>query len=91
MPGVGTFYYLLELGAFCAALWFAAKGQRNDAGDRAIHTLAETQANTITAQAERIAVLEAENKSLKGVIEKQDERINYLEEIVGIHGHPKVV
>ncbi len=91
MPGVGILYYVVELATFLAGLYFGSKKQKNESLERASELLANTQAGTITAQAERIAVLENENRELKETISRMRERVEYLEEVVGIHGHSQVV
>lgn len=94
MPGgpvISNLYYAMSLAAFLAALWFAGRKERRETLDKATATLLSTYQQTITAQAERIALLERDKKDMTVQLEKQGSRIEYLEELLIGGGHSQVV
>lgn len=88
---VTSLYYVLELAAFLAVLWFQGRRQKNEAVESINTQLFSSQTALITAQAERIALLEKDKQDLTEVLQKQQARIDYLEEVLGIHGNAQVV
>lgn len=88
---VTSLYYVLELAGFLAALWWSGRRQKNEAVESVTAQLVANQTALIAAQAERIALLEQANKDLAEENKTQRARIDYLEEVVGIHGNPQVV
>ncbi|HET7639929.1 MAG TPA: hypothetical protein VFK47_14470, partial [Ktedonobacteraceae bacterium] len=72
-------------------LYYAAKGQRTSANEKALETLLKTQAGLIEAQTKRIDLLQNQNMEQQKVIDKQAARIEYLEEVLNIHGPAQVV
>lgn len=83
-------YYAMSLAAFVAALWFGGRNSRREAIDSATTALVGTQTGLITAQAERIALLEQDKKDMNLLIQKQGSRIEYLEELL-LGGEANVV
>jgi hypothetical protein len=88
---VTSFYYVMELAAFLAALWWSGKRHKSEALDSVATQLLANQTALISAQAERIALLEQAKKDLEEENRKQLVRIDYLEEVLGIHGNTQVV
>lgn len=88
---VTSLYYVLELAGFLAALWWSGRRMKNEAVENVNTQLIASQNSLIAAQAERIALLEKDKKDLTEVLQKQQARIDYLEEVLGIHGNAPVV
>lgn len=85
-------YYLMSLAAFIATLLFQGRRSRRDELDVATASLLGTYQQTITAQAERIALLERDKSEQADLIQKLNARTDYLEELLLGHGHdPKLV
>ena len=87
----GTLYYLLGLGVLIAAIFFSGRKNKNEAVESLTAQLVTGQTALISAQSERIALLEKANKDLIEQNKIQQARIEYLEELLNIHGNPKVV
>lgn len=89
-------YYTLTLASFLAVLWWQGRGQKNQAVESVTATLVASQNSLISTQAERIALLENQNKEQAATISKQHDEIEELRNELrilkeAIHGSAEVV
>lgn len=83
-------YYALGIVIIVTTAWFTGRKAHNDAANGVREELNKTLTQVVTAQAERIALLEKQNEEQAKLLAKYSARIDYLEERLGI-GYSKVV
>lgn len=86
-----NFYYVMELAAFIAVLVFQGRISKNKAAEATAAQAVASQTIVISAQAERIALLEKQNSDQATKLKTYETRIAYLEEVLNIHGPAQVV